>query len=95
MQPADAGAANGGAAEGGSSSQLLNAAEGGRSTSQHPNDADARPADAKASRQQQAAEVVLPLLQEALRPLVEAQVGHGMHADRCRCNSATSQPHGT
>ncbi len=49
----------------------------GDSSPKQPTDAGAHPADAKASRQQQAAEMVLPLLQEALRPLVEGQVGWG------------------
>ncbi len=64
-----------------------NAAETGSSSPKQPADADAHPADAKASRQQQAAEVVLPLLQEALRPLVEAQVGN-WGGDRQRARKA-------
>ncbi len=52
-----------------------NAADGGGSSPKQPPDADACPADAKPSRPQQAAEVMLPLLQEALKPLVEGQVG--------------------
>ncbi len=51
-----------------------NAAEDGGSSPKQPT---ALPADAKASSQQQAAEAMLPLLQEALRPLVEGQVGRG------------------
>ncbi len=61
-------------------------AEGGGSGLKQPANADARLADAKASRQQQTAEAMLPLLQETLRPLVEGQVGRewGLGGKRVR-----------
>ncbi len=63
-----------------------NAAQGGGSSPKQPADADVGFADPKASRPQQAAEVMLPLLQEALRPLVVGQVGRewGLGGKRAR-----------
>ncbi len=63
-----------------------NAAEGGGSSPKQPAGADARPADAKSSRQRQAAEA---MLQEALRPLVETQVRRGWELDGTRARADT------